>query len=71
MAWPGAAEWGKKNEVDPKDAIDIFHGIKGRQKGKPGSKAKDVCTVNPDTGEVFGGQGEYIGDLNDPCRRTK
>lgn len=60
----GAKEWGRNNDVNPNRAVDIFHGIKGNQKRKPGSKAKDSCSVNPDTGEVFDGQGEHIGDLS-------
>jgi len=61
----GAKQWGRNNGVNPDDAVKIFHKIKKRQGGKPGSKAADNCSVNPDTGEVFDGQGEHIGDLGD------
>jgi RHS repeat-associated protein len=66
--WPGdrgAEEWGRRNEVNPKEARKRFHEIKGGNRGRPGSKASDVCGVNPDTGEIVDGNGEHIGDLND------
>ena len=60
-AIPGAKEWGRRNGV--KNAIDIFHDIKRANRNKPGSKAADKCSVNPDTGDVYDAQGEYIGNL--------
>ncbi|MFZ1548664.1 MAG: RHS repeat-associated core domain-containing protein, partial [Candidatus Nitrotoga sp.] len=59
----GAKEWGRKNGVD--DAVDIFHDIKRGNRGKPGSKAADNCSVNPDTGDVYDGQGDHIGNLDE------
>lgn len=59
----GAKEWGKRNGV--KNPVDIFHDIKKGDRGKPGSKAGDDCSVNPDTGDVFNGVGEHIGNLGD------
>ena len=61
----GAAEWGRRNEVDPAEARRKFHEIKGAQRGKPGSKAKDNCAVNPDTGVIIDGLGEHIGDMDE------
>ena len=60
----GARDWGKKNGVDPDRAVDIFHGIKGGR-GGPGAGAKDDCSVNPNTGEIFDAQGEYLGNINE------
>ncbi|MEB0011496.1 RHS repeat-associated core domain-containing protein [Glaciimonas sp. Gout2] len=62
-AIPGSKEWGRRNGVD--NAVDIFHEIKKGNRRKPGSKAVDNCAVNPNTGEVFDGNGEHIGDLGD------
>jgi RHS repeat-associated protein len=61
----GAKDWGRKNGVNPNEAVDRFHDIKKGNRNRPGSKAKDDCSVNPDTGEVFDGTGEHIGDLGD------
>lgn len=66
--WPGdrgAEEWGRRNGVDPTEARKRFHGIKGGNRNRPGSKAKDACGVNPDTGEIIDGNDEHIGDLID------
>ena len=62
-AIPGSKEWGRKNGVG--NAVDIFHEIKKGNRRRPGSKAADNCSVNPNTGEVFDGNGEHIGDLSD------
>jgi RHS repeat-associated protein len=59
----GARDWGKRNGVP--NAVDIFHDIKKGDRGRPGSKAGDNCSVNPDTGEVHNGTGDHIGDLGD------
>lgn len=48
----GAEEWGRRNGVGAKGGREIFHDIKRGNRGKPGSKAADNCTVNPDTGDV-------------------
>ena len=40
-------------------------GIKKANKRKPGSKATDKCSVNPQTGDVYDGQGEHIGNLGE------
>lgn len=61
----GAKEWGKRNGVKPDRAVDTFHNIKSGNRGRPGSGAKDDCSVNPSTGDVFDSQGEHIGNLND------
>ncbi|MEJ6003893.1 hypothetical protein WG898_25155, partial [Paucibacter sp. AS307] len=60
----GAAEWGRRNGVGAKGGVDIFHDIKRGNRRKPGSRANDNCSVNPDTGEIRDGQGEHIGDLD-------
>jgi RHS repeat-associated protein len=62
-AIPGSKEWGRRNGV--KNPIDIFHDIKRGNRGKPGSKASDNCSVDPDTGDVYDGQGEHIGNLGE------
>jgi hypothetical protein len=61
----GAREWGKRNGVDPERAVDIFHGIKGGNRGQPGCGPMDNCSVNPESGDIFNGQGEEMGNLND------
>ena len=61
----GAKEWGRKNGVDGDRAVDIFHDIKRRNGGKPGSKAGDSCSVNPKTGDIFDANGDYIGNLDE------
>jgi hypothetical protein len=61
----GARDWGKKNGVTPDRAVDIFHGIKGGGRGGPGAGAKDDCSVNPNTGQVFDAQGEHLGNMNE------
>ena len=43
----------------------MFHDIKRGNRKKPGSRAADNCSVNPDTGEILDGQGQDIGNLND------
>jgi RHS repeat-associated protein len=61
--WPGdrgAEEWGRRNDVDPREARGQFHRIKKRCKG---SKPTDKFGVNPDTGEVIDPEGEQAGDL--------
>ena len=62
-AIPGSKEWGRKNGV--KNPVDIFHDIKRGNRGKPGSKASDNCSVDPNTGDVYDGQGEHIGNLGE------
>ncbi len=62
-AIPGSKEWGRKNGV--KNPVDIFHGIKQGNRSKPGSKAADNCSVDPNTGDVYDGQGEHIGNLGE------
>ena len=57
----GAKEWGRRNGVP--NAGDLFHEIKKGDRGKPGSKAGDNCSVNPETGDVNNGVGENIGNL--------
>jgi hypothetical protein len=61
----GSKEWGKRNGVGGRKAVDIFHDIKKGNRGMPGSKAGDDCSVNPDTGDVYDGQGEHIGNLGE------
>jgi len=64
-AVPGAEEWGRRNGVGKDEGRRRFHKIKGAQKNKPGSKAKDNCSVDPESGDVYDGQGEVIGNLGD------
>ncbi len=59
----GAKDWGRRNNVP--NAVDIFHEIKKGDRKKPGSKAGDNCSVNPDTGDVNNGIGENIGNLGE------
>jgi RHS repeat-associated protein len=59
----GAKDWGKRNNVP--NAVDIFHDIKKGDRGRPGSKARDNCSVDPETGDVNNGVGENIGNLGD------
>ena len=61
----GSAAWGQRKGIGAKAGKDLFHDIKKGNKKKPGSRAADVCTVNPDTGEILDGLGESIGNLND------
>lgn len=63
--WPGdrgAEEWGRRNDVDPREARGRFHGIK---QGCPGSKPKDKYGVNPETGDVIDPEGENAGNLGE------
>ena len=63
--WPGdsgAIEWGKRNDINRKEAKDRFHrGIKPRCH-TPG--ARDDPSTNPATGEVVDANGDYAGNLN-------
>jgi RHS repeat-associated protein len=59
----GSRRWGKRHGV--RNAVDIFHDIKKGDRGRPGSKAGDDCSVNPETGDVNNGAGENIGNLGD------
>ena len=61
----GAKQWGRNNGIGAKGGKDLFHDIKKGNRGKPGSRAPDNCSVNPDTGEVLDGLGENIGNLNE------
>lgn len=56
---------GRNNGVDGREAVDIFHKIKQSGRNQPWSKAGDNCSVNPDTGDVYDGQGEPIGNLGE------
>lgn len=63
--WPGdtgAEEWGRRNDVDPREARGRFHGIKQRCRG---SKAGDKYGVNPETGDVIDPEGENAGNLGE------
>lgn len=65
--WPGdegAEEWGRRNDIGAAEGRRRFHDIKKGQRGKPGSRARDSCSVNPETGDVIDGSGEDIGNLN-------
>ncbi|VWX58332.1 RHS repeat-associated protein (fragment) [Burkholderiales bacterium 8X] len=59
----GSKEWGRRNGVP--DAVDIFHDIKRGNRGKPGSRAADNCSVDPRSGDIYDGQGEHIGNLGE------
>ena len=61
----GSKEWGRRNGIGAKGGKDLFHDIKRGNRKKPGSRAADNCSVNPDTGEILDGQGQDIGNLND------
>lgn len=67
-AWPGdvgADEWGRRNDLGAKEGRRRFHDIKRGNRGKPGSKAADSCSVDPSNGDVYDGQGDYIGNLGE------
>ena len=59
----GSKEWGRRNDV--KNPVDIFHDIKRGNRGRPGSRAADNCSVDPTTGDIYDGQGEHIGNLGE------
>ena len=61
----GSKEWGRRNGIGAKGGKDLFHDIKRGNRKRPGSRAADNCSVNPDTGEILDGQGQDIGNLND------
>lgn len=66
--WPadaGAGEWGRRTGVGAKDGRGRFHGIKQGNKGRP----TDKYGVNPETGDVYDPNGEYVGNLNDAKRK--
>jgi len=63
--WPapsGAREWGRNNDVSPKEAQDRFHDIK---QGDNMSQPPDDYGVNPNTGDVCDPEGEVIGNLGE------
>jgi RHS repeat-associated protein len=63
--WPadeGAKEWGRRNEIPPKEAKDRFH---RKKKKYNGSRAADDYKVNPDTGDIVDPDGEYIDNLGE------
>ena len=57
----GAKEWGRRHDVDPKEAKNRFHEMKGDDNA---SEAPDIFGVNPDTGEVIDKNNQPIGNLN-------
>jgi len=59
----GSEVWGRRNNVDPKEARRRGHKIK---QDDSMSGATDDYTVDPDTGVVFDPEGEHVGDLSDP-----
>jgi hypothetical protein len=64
--WPspaGAAEWGRRNGVEVRDARNRF--CRGVKQHCPGSKPTDVFGVNPDTGDVVDPAGEVVDNLGD------
>ncbi|TYT26164.1 hypothetical protein FZO89_07765 [Luteimonas viscosa] len=59
----GAAEWGRRNGVSPREARERFHrGVKGNTKG---AGADHDFGVNPDTGDVIDPNGDSVGNLED------
>jgi hypothetical protein len=58
----GAGEWGKRKLNDSDEGKRRFHKIKQKY---PGAKATDVYGVNPDTGDVYDPNGEWIGNLEE------
>lgn len=61
----GAEEWGRRNGVGSDEGRRRFHGIKGRDKGQGGGRARDDYGVNPETGDVENPQGEVVGNLHE------
>lgn len=55
-------EWGRQNNVSPKEARRRFHEIK---QDDPASRGDDDYYFNPDTGDVVGPTGESAGNLGD------
>ncbi len=63
--WPGdtgAAEWGRRNNIPRRQAVDRFHNLK---QNTHDSRGNDDYSVNPDTGDVADQEGEVIGNLNE------
>ena len=58
----GGAEWGKKNGVGADEGRRRAHQIKKKDNM---SRPKDNYTVDPNTGDVYDPEGQWIGNLND------
>ena len=58
----GGEEWGKRNGVGAAEGRWRAHRTKKRD---PMSGARDNYTVDPDTGNVYDPEGEYVGNLDD------
>jgi RHS repeat-associated protein len=62
-AIPGSQEWGRKNGLGADEGRRRFHKIKQRDSF---SGARDNYKVDPETGDVYDPDGEWVGNLNDP-----
>jgi len=57
----GGEEWGRRNGVGADEGRRRAHNIKRRDKGR----ATDKYTVDPQTGDVYDPNGDYVGNLKD------
>lgn len=58
----GAEEWGRRNNVNPKEASEAAHRLKNKD---PFGKGKDNWGCDPETGNISDPEGEIMGNLND------
>ncbi len=58
----GAEEWGRRKGIGKDQGRRKFHKLKGSCNG---SKANENYGVNPDTGDVVDGAGDWVGNLDD------
>jgi len=56
----GAEEWGRKHSVGAAEGRRRAHRIKQDDKGRP----TDRYTVDPDTGDVYDPNGDWVGNLS-------
>lgn len=57
----GGAEWGRRNGVGADEGRRRAHKIKQQDKGRP----TDKYTVDPDTGNVYDPNGDFVGNARD------
>ncbi len=58
----GAEEWGRRNKIGKDAGRRRFHEKKGKD---PLSRPDDDYSVNPDTGDIAGPDGEIVDNLGD------
>jgi RHS repeat-associated protein len=62
-AIPGSEEWGRRNGLSAAEGRRRFHKIK---QSDSFSGARDNYKVDPETGDVYDPDGNWVGNLNDP-----